>query len=81
VVELRVKRRPEDLSARIAALPRVREVTPAPGGLHVLIEDDHEGLLPALLEAARDHELGDVRIYEPTLETVFIGLTGKALRD
>ena len=26
-------------------------------------------------------ELSDVRIYEPTLETVFIGLTGKALRD
>jgi len=81
VVELRVKRHPEDLIPRISALSGVREVTPAPGGLHVLVEDDHEGLLPALLEAARDHELSDVRIYEPTLETVFIGLTGKALRD
>jgi ABC-2 type transport system ATP-binding protein len=81
VVELRVERRPEELRARLAALPGVREVSPAPGGLHVLVEEEHEGLLPALLEAARDHGLSDVRICEPTLETVFIGLTGRALRD
>lgn len=81
VVELKARRDLEALAARVAALPRVRDVSTVPDGLHLLIEDDHETLLPTLLEAARHHDLRDVRIYGPTLETVFIGLTGRALRD
>ncbi|HEV8459304.1 MAG TPA: ABC transporter ATP-binding protein [Gaiellaceae bacterium] len=40
-------------------------------------------VLPILVRAAarRDITLRDVRIEEPTLETIFIGLTGKELRD
>jgi ABC-2 type transport system ATP-binding protein len=39
--------------------------------------------LPRLVAAAHDGgvALFDVRVEEPSLETVFIGLTGKELRD
>ena len=41
------------------------------------------GILPAVLNVALDagFALTDVRVAEPTLETVFIRLTGKELRD
>jgi ABC-2 type transport system ATP-binding protein len=45
--------------------------------------DDVATALPALfaLVAQRGLELGHVTVHQPTLEDVFIHLTGKALRD
>ncbi len=40
-------------------------------------------LVPRVVEAAEaaGFSLADLNVAEPTLETVFIGLTGKDLRD
>ncbi len=40
-----------------------------------------EGLLPRIVERCQPWGLRDVAIEEPSLETVFISLTGRALRD
>ena len=42
-----------------------------------------ERLVPRVVEAAEaaGFTLADLSVAEPTLETVFIGLTGKDLRD
>ncbi len=42
-----------------------------------------ERLVPRVVEAAESAgiSLADLSVAEPTLETVFIGLTGKELRD
>ena len=41
------------------------------------------GLLPRIIDAAEqlDSEVTDLSVSEPTLETVFINLTGKELRE
>jgi len=40
-----------------------------------------DGLLPELVRAATSHGLRDLTITEPSLETVFIQLTGRDLRE
>jgi ABC-2 type transport system ATP-binding protein len=42
---------------------------------------EREGPLPAVVQAAMGFGLMDLALTEPTLETVFIQLTGRALRD
>ncbi len=44
---------------------------------------DMDRLVPRIVEAAEaaGFSLADLSVAEPTLETVFIGLTGKDLRD
>jgi ABC-2 type transport system ATP-binding protein len=42
---------------------------------------EREGPLPAVVGAAMGFGLVDLALTEPTLETVFIQLTGRALRD
>ncbi len=49
-------------------------------GLRVLARG-REGMLPRLVEAALPYGLRDVSVTEPTLETVFLKLTGRALRE
>lgn len=61
-------------------IPGVREVSEDHGGLRVMAAA-REGLLPRVVEAAGPYQLRDVSVSEPTLETVFLKLTGKALRD
>ncbi|HMV31221.1 MAG TPA: ABC transporter ATP-binding protein [Gemmatimonadales bacterium] len=80
VVELEVERPGEALRAALAALPTVREVHPTAAGYRVLAAS-REGLLPRLVELAVPAGLRDVAIHDPTLETVFIQLTGRELRD
>jgi linearmycin/streptolysin S transport system ATP-binding protein len=52
------------------------------GRVTVLAEDSNV-VLPRLFEAAtqRDARITSVGIHEPNLETVFLHLTGRALRD
>ena len=55
-------------------------VEPTPGGLQVMVEAG-EGAVPAIVEAALPSGLRDMSVTEPTLETVFISLTGRDLRE
>ena len=80
VVQLQLDGDFEGLAAALGRVAGVREVLPADGGLRVMAAG-REGLLPRIVEAAAPYALRDVSVSEPTLETVFIHLTGKALRD
>jgi ABC-2 type transport system ATP-binding protein len=72
--------------ARIAdhwrAIPGVQSVSTEDGVLTLLV-DDSNITLPQLFEAATEHgvRIMSVEIQIPNLETVFLHLTGKALRD
>jgi ABC-2 type transport system ATP-binding protein len=82
VVRIQAGDLPDDLAAHLGAMP---EVT----GTHVVGETVHvtakaaPGLLPRVIAAAEagGFQIHDVSIDEPTLETVFINLTGKDLRE
>jgi len=64
----------------LESLPGVLRVEPATEGLRVLAASG-AGLVPQVVEVALGHGLADVAVTEPTLETVFISLTGRELRD
>jgi ABC-2 type transport system ATP-binding protein len=80
VVQLQLDGTFDGLAEALSQVAGVREVLPADGGLRVMAES-REGLLPRVVEAATPYALRDVSVSEPTLATVFIHLTGKALRD
>jgi ABC-2 type transport system ATP-binding protein len=80
VIEVHVDRPGAEFREVVAALSSVREAQPMATGLRVLAHS-REGLLPRLVEAALPHGLRDIAVHEPTLETVFIQLTGRELRD
>jgi ABC-2 type transport system ATP-binding protein len=65
--------------SRLAGLTRTRVV---PNGIELQVRGS-ERLVPRVVEAAEAAgiSLADLSVAEPTLETVFIGLTGKELRD
>jgi len=60
----------------------VRRVRPAEGGLELHVRGRNR-LLPRLVAAAESggFEVADLSVSEPSLETVFINLTGRELRD
>jgi ABC-2 type transport system ATP-binding protein len=64
---------------RLTGLTRTRAVA---GGVELQIRGS-DRLVPRIVEAAEasGFSLADLSVAEPTLETVFIGLTGKELRD
>jgi ABC-2 type transport system ATP-binding protein len=64
---------------RIEGITRTRVV---PGGVELHVKGA-DRLVPRVVEAAdaEGFALADLSVAEPTLETVFIGLTGKDLRD
>lgn len=68
--------------AALAALPGVREVR-REGGSLTLVVTDTQASVGALLAhlAARDVALEALQTHAPTLEDVFMALTGKHLRD
>ncbi len=80
IVELTLERLDEPLVRQLEALPQVRAVQRGEQGLRVLATA-RDGLIPPIVEAALPYGLADLRIHEPTLETVFIQLTGRELRD
>jgi ABC-2 type transport system ATP-binding protein len=69
----------DGLRGRLAALPGVTSVEAAENGL-VVFTDGRGGLLPELVGATGDN-LRDISVSETTLESVFIKLTGRDLRD
>lgn len=63
-------------------VPGVRRVTAEDGALTVLV-DDSNVTLPYLFDVANEHgaRITSVAVQEPNLESVFLHLTGRALRD
>lgn len=53
------------------------------GGVELYVRNSGHGLLPRVVKVAEDAGIvvSDLSISEPTLETVFIALTGNELRD
>ena len=64
------------------SLPGVKTVTPDTDHATLLVEDSNQ-VLPHLFEAAAGDGLRitSVEVHEPNLETVFLHLTGRALRE
>jgi ABC-2 type transport system ATP-binding protein len=71
---------PPGLVAALGAIPGVSSAVAVRDGIRVLASAQ-DGMLQRVVEAARGHLLRNVSVKVPTLETVFIELTGRALRD
>jgi len=82
IYELRMKeaQRSSQLESRLSAMSGVTGVEPIEGGLRVLAKAQ-DGLLASVVTAASEFGLRDVTTAEPSLETVFIRLTGRDLRE
>ncbi|HAY84066.1 MAG TPA: export ABC transporter ATP-binding protein [Chloroflexi bacterium] len=65
-----------------ASLPGVKTISPDTDKATLLVEDSDQ-VLPHLFEAAaQDHlHITSVTVHEPNLETVFLHLTGRGLRE
>jgi ABC-2 type transport system ATP-binding protein len=61
-------------------LPNVTSVEAISDGIRVFSQGT-DGLLPQIVQAAQSLGLRDISINEPSLETVFIRLTGRDLRE
>ena len=70
----------DPLLAKLNARPDVTSAETTPDGLRVIAASS-DGLLPDLVQAAAAYGLRDLQITEPSLETVFIQLTGRDLRE
>lgn len=68
------------LATMLGAIPQIASVETTASGLR-LFAHDTDGLLPEIVRAVQDYGVRDLSIDEPTLETVFIRLTGRDLRE
>jgi len=68
--------------AALKGISGVHSVEEGPRGLQVFAGDSRR-LIPQIAETAltQDVELSDISVSTPTLETVFMRLTGRELRD
>jgi ABC-2 type transport system ATP-binding protein len=80
VYDLRLDGDPGAVLADLAALPGVVRAERQEGGVRLFAQGG-DGLLPRVVQAASSAGVSDLSVDEPTLETVFITLTGRALRD
>ena len=69
-----------DLLEKLKRLPNVAHVEAISDGIRVFSRGS-DGLLPQIVQAAQGLGLRDLKINEPSLETVFIRLTGRDLRE
>ena len=73
---------PDDLTERIAQVPAVRSVTRSDGQLKIETQRLQEGLMGVLdITNQLDLRVTSLEILEPNLESVFLNLTGKKLRQ
>ena len=79
VVTLRLSEPDPAMAARLAALPGVRSAD-GDGVLVRVNVADGDGTVPQVVAAAGDR-LKDVAVERPSLETAFIALTGRGLRE
>ena len=63
-------------------IEEIENITSSEGAVEILVEGA-SGLLPRILDTAQQADVGvsGVEVVEPNLESVFLHLTGKALRD
>jgi len=80
MMEIHVANVSPELSERLGNVAGISSVESMPNGFR-LWTTGRDGLLPKVLEAMHGCDLRDVSVKEPTLETVFIRLTGRELRD
>ncbi|MFZ1864756.1 MAG: ABC transporter ATP-binding protein [Polyangiales bacterium] len=80
LIDLRLDGPREPLMRALAGLSDIDSVTESVEGVRV-VASTREGSLQRVLEASRGFSLRDISVSEPTLETVFIELTGRALRE
>jgi ABC-2 type transport system ATP-binding protein len=82
VLTLQFEPTTERLMEALRALPGVGAIEGTEGGVRVYADGGH-GLLPHVIQTmlAEGVELRDVSVRTPTLETVFIKLTGRELRE
>ena len=66
----------------LASIEEIEDITASEGSVEILVEGA-SGLLPRILDVAQQTGVGvsGVEVVEPNLESVFLHLTGKALRD
>ncbi|MGD8455403.1 MAG: ABC transporter ATP-binding protein [Anaerolineales bacterium] len=81
-IELMISTPSEAVMSDWKATTGVKEAS-AENGLVTLLVDDSNVVLPKLFDTANkvDTRITSVEIFEPNLETVFLHLTGRALRD
>ncbi len=81
-IRLTINSEAERVAAAWQSTPGVKQVTAEDGTL-TLLADDSNRVLPRLFEtsAALGVRITSVDIQEPNLESVFLHLTGRALRD
>src|SRR6266702_2497547 len=68
------------LVSQLQQMPGVRGVEPTPAGIRIFA-DNADGLLPDIVQASNPFGLRDLTMTETSLETVFIRLTGRDLRE
>ena len=70
------------LADDLRGVTEIHQITAAEGSVEILVEGASR-ILPRLLEVAQQSGAGvsGVEVVEPNLESVFLHLTGKALRD
>ncbi|HRV82032.1 MAG TPA: ABC transporter ATP-binding protein [Planctomycetota bacterium] len=71
---------PPELLALLKAVPGVDSTVVVADGVRLMAQA-RDGLLQQVVEATRGYEVRNVAVKEPTLESVFIESTGRALRD
>jgi ABC-2 type transport system ATP-binding protein len=79
-VKLKSRAGVEAVAATLQSRPGVASAEPTAEGLRVIAAPG-DGLVPELVHAAEGLGLRDLVINEPSLETVFIQLTGRDLRE
>jgi len=70
----------DELAEHLKQLQGVRGVESTPTGIRIFA-DNADGLLPDIVRASNPYGLRDLTMTETTLETVFIRLTGRDLRE
>jgi ABC-2 type transport system ATP-binding protein len=79
-LDLRSRENIPALIEQLQRLPGVVSVEPAPSGVRIFAHGV-EGLISDVVREANPYGLRDLTITETSLETVFIRLTGRDLRE
>jgi ABC-2 type transport system ATP-binding protein len=80
IIDVSMEELGDDLLAKLSALPGVVRAERTQAGAR-LMAASADGLLVRVVEATQGREVRDIAVTEPTLETVFISLTGRDLRE
>ena len=79
-LKLRQQEGLDQLAQKFQQLPNVQSAEATPEGIRVFANTT-DGVLAEVVQSAQAFGVRDISISEPSLETVFIGLTGRDLRE